>query len=93
MWLFLALHECVFCVSAQTQNTPNVSQKKKGKRTKFVLCKSNLSLEREEKKKRPTKQPKQGMCHNVALPFTSKKYLKAKRRIMETQIFHHAKIY
>jgi len=29
----------------------------------------------------------------LALPFTLKKYLKAKRRIMETQIFHHAKIY
>jgi hypothetical protein len=28
----------------------------------------------------------------VALPFTLKKYLKAKRRIIETQIFHHAKI-
>jgi hypothetical protein len=35
---------------------------------------------------------KQGVCHIVALPFTLKKYLKAKeRRIMETQIFHHAK--
>jgi hypothetical protein len=36
-----------------------------------------------------------GVCHTVALPFTLKsKYLKAKkeRRIMETQIFHHAKI-
>jgi hypothetical protein len=28
----------------------------------------------------------------VALPFTLKKYLKAKRRIMEAQIIHHAKI-
>jgi hypothetical protein len=27
----------------------------------------------------------------VALPFTLKKYLKAKEEIMETQIFHHAK--
>jgi hypothetical protein len=27
----------------------------------------------------------------VTLPFTFKKYFKAKRRIMETQIFHHAK--
>jgi hypothetical protein len=27
----------------------------------------------------------------VALPFTIKKYLKAKERITETQIFHHAK--
>jgi hypothetical protein len=30
----------------------------------------------------------------VALPFTLKKYLKkAKRKIIETQIFHHAKVY
>jgi hypothetical protein len=36
---------------------------------------------------------KQGWCHTFALPFTLKKYPKAKeRRIMETQIFHHAKI-
>ncbi len=35
---------------------------------------------------------KQGVCHIVALPFTLKSILKAKRRIMETQIFHHAKI-
>jgi len=33
-----------------------------------------------------------GVCHAVALPFTIKKYPKAKRRIMETPIFHHAKI-
>jgi hypothetical protein len=26
----------------------------------------------------------------MALPFTLKKYLKTKERIMETQIFHHA---
>jgi hypothetical protein len=36
---------------------------------------------------------KQGVCHTVALPFAFQKYLKAKRRIMETQIFHHAKVY
>jgi hypothetical protein len=36
---------------------------------------------------------KQGVCHTMALPFTFLKiYLKAKERIMETQIFHHAKI-
>jgi hypothetical protein len=34
---------------------------------------------------------KQGVCPAVALPFTLK-YLKAKKRIMETQIFHHEKI-
>jgi hypothetical protein len=34
----------------------------------------------------------QGVCHTVALPFTFKKDLKAKERIMETQRFHHAKI-
>jgi hypothetical protein len=28
----------------------------------------------------------------MALPFYIKKYLKAKRKIMETQIFHHAKL-
>jgi len=33
------------------------------------------------------------VSHTVALPFTSKKYLKTKERIMETQIFGHAKIY
>jgi hypothetical protein len=33
-----------------------------------------------------------GVCHTVALPFTLKSYLKAKRRIIEPQIFHHAKI-
>jgi hypothetical protein len=33
-----------------------------------------------------------GVRHIVALPFTFKKYINAKRRIMETQIFHHAKI-
>jgi hypothetical protein len=38
-----------------------------------------------------TKQPKQGVCHIVALPFTLTKYLKGKRRIMKTQIFHYAK--
>jgi len=40
----------------------------------------------------PKNQNKQGVCHNVHLPFTFKKYLKSKRRIMKTQIFHHAKI-
>jgi hypothetical protein len=35
----------------------------------------------------------QGVCQTVALLFKLKKYLKAgKRRIMETPIFHHAKI-
>jgi hypothetical protein len=40
------------------------------------------------------KKHNQGLvCHTVALPFTFlKKYLKAKRRINDTQIFHHAKI-
>ncbi len=34
----------------------------------------------------------QGVCHNAALPFTLKSILRQKeRRIMETQIFHHAK--
>jgi hypothetical protein len=35
---------------------------------------------------------KQGVCHSVALSFTLKSILKGKRRIMETQTFHHAKI-
>jgi len=39
------------------------------------------------KKKRPTKQPKQGMCHNMALPFTSKKYLKAKEELWNLKYF------
>jgi hypothetical protein len=30
--------------------------------------------------------------HTVALPFTLKGILRQRRRIMETQIFHHAKI-
>ncbi len=33
---------------------------------------------------------KQGVPHTMALPFTLKKYRKAKR-IMKIQIFHHAK--
>jgi hypothetical protein len=40
----------------------------------------------------PKHQQQQGVCHTVALPFTLKTYLKTKRRIMETQIFDHAKI-
>jgi hypothetical protein len=45
-------------------------------------------------KKNPTNYTKeQGVCQIVALPFTLKKcILRQKRRIMETQIFHHAKI-
>jgi hypothetical protein len=39
-----------------------------------------------------TNSNRQGVCHNVALPFYIEKYCKAKERIMETQIFHHAKI-
>jgi hypothetical protein len=35
---------------------------------------------------------KQGVRHTVALPFTFKSFLMQKRRIVETQIFHHAKI-
>jgi len=35
----------------------------------------------------------QGVCHIVALPFTLKSILMQKKRIMESQIFHHAKIY
>jgi len=46
---------------------------------------------RERERERTNTQ--QGVCHTMALPFTLKKYLnKAKRRIMEIQIFHHAKI-
>jgi hypothetical protein len=42
----------------------------------------------------PTKQTnKQGVCHKgCGLAIYIKKDFKAKRRIMETQIFHHAKI-
>jgi hypothetical protein len=40
----------------------------------------------------PRPKKKQGVCHIVALPFTFFKYLNGKRRIMETQIFHHTKI-
>ncbi len=46
-------------------------------------------------KPKSNKGEKQGVFHNVwPLPFYIKKfiYLKAKRRIIETQIFHHAKI-
>jgi len=39
-----------------------------------------------------TNKTKQGVCHIVALPFTLKKVSKGERRIMEIQIFHHAKI-
>jgi hypothetical protein len=42
---------------------------------------------------KPQKKRKQGgVSHCVSLAIYSKKYLKAKRRIMETQIFHHAKV-
>ncbi len=34
----------------------------------------------------------QGVCQTVALPFPLKKVSKGRRRIMETQIFHHAKM-
>ncbi len=36
---------------------------------------------------------KQGVCHTMALAFTLKSISWQKRRIMEIQIFHHAKIY
>jgi hypothetical protein len=36
---------------------------------------------------------KQGVCHTVALPFTIKKYLNCKRRIMETQKYFTMKKY
>jgi hypothetical protein len=40
-----------------------------------------------------TTHVQQGVCHTVALPFTLiKNYIKAKRRIVEIQIFYHAKI-
>jgi hypothetical protein len=32
-------------------------------------------------------QKKQGMCHNVALPFTLKKYLKAKEELRKLKYF------
>jgi hypothetical protein len=35
---------------------------------------------------------KQGFCHTLTSPFTLKSILKAKRRIMEIQIFQHPKI-
>jgi len=34
----------------------------------------------------------EGVCHIVALPFPLKSIFKAKDKIMETQICHHAKI-
>jgi hypothetical protein len=40
----------------------------------------------------PKPRENKGVCHTMALPFTLKKYLKAKRRMKETQISHHAKI-
>jgi hypothetical protein len=51
--------------------------------------------ERERERERGSKDPKEkkqrGVSHGVALPFTLKKYFKAKIIIIETQIFHHAK--
>jgi hypothetical protein len=32
------------------------------------------------------------VCHTVALPFKLKGILRQKKRIMKTQIFHHAKL-
>jgi hypothetical protein len=34
----------------------------------------------------------EGVCHTMALPFTLKSISSPKKRIMKTQIFHHAKI-
>jgi hypothetical protein len=42
---------------------------------------------KKKKKKIPTKLPKQGMCHNVALPFTLKKLLKAKEELWNLKYF------
>jgi hypothetical protein len=33
-----------------------------------------------------------GVCHTAGLPFTLKKVSESKRRIIETQTFHHAKM-
>jgi hypothetical protein len=33
------------------------------------------------------------LFHTVALPFTLKSILRQKKKTMETQIFHHAKIW
>jgi hypothetical protein len=38
------------------------------------------------------KEIKQGMCHTVTSAIYTKRYLKAKERMMESQIFQHAKI-
>jgi hypothetical protein len=38
-----------------------------------------------------TTSEEQGVCHTVALPFTLKS-IEGKRRIMEIQIFHYAKM-
>jgi hypothetical protein len=67
-----------FCVSAQTQNTPNASEKTK-RLIPHQICAMQIKFIPREREKRPTKQPKQGMCHNVALPFTLKKILRQKK--------------
>jgi hypothetical protein len=58
-------------------------------------------MKRERERERETqmmqryKDLTRGVSHNKGCGFAIyiKKYLKAKRRIMETQIFHHAKKY
>jgi hypothetical protein len=38
------------------------------------------------------KEYQQGMCHNVALPFTFKKIILKQNKNYGNSIFHHAKI-
>jgi len=54
----------------------------------LLLCVLFLGL-----KEKPRKQTKRGLYHNYSLAIYIKKYLSSsKTRIMETQIFHPAKI-
>jgi hypothetical protein len=54
---------------------------------------SNFAQKKKDWTKCPLAERATGVCHTLAFAiYIKKKDLKAKRRIMETEIFHHAKI-
>ncbi len=79
------------CIKGKPSTIYYLSKKKTGNESEIFI--SWVPVIKVIKKVIKTK----GLCHIVALPFTLKKkryyLLRQKRRIMETQIFHHAKVY
>jgi len=76
----------VFLCKCTNTKHPKCVEKTKGKHTKFVLCKSNFSLEREKKKKthQTTKTRDVSQC---GLAIYIKKYLKAKEELWNLKYF------